>query len=176
MKPAVEVSIPLGRRMSSSPVRSTAGTADAGTGYKLRPSAALLVGPGSGRGRLANRPHERTQRFRRLSTVIRSSIRRLTAGWPPRASPARVKPVIPGMALPPMILLPCWPMAQLARRTVIPTPRPALPVADRKSADDDDLPTCGLTLRSAVRAADPVAASRRLRSIRPGDSGAGCRR
>ncbi len=34
--------------------------------------------------------------------------------------------VIPGMALPPMILLPCWPMAQLARRTVIPTPRPAL--------------------------------------------------
>ena len=34
--------------------------------------------------------------------------------------------VIPGMALPSMILLPCWPMAQLARRTVIPTPRPAL--------------------------------------------------
>ena len=32
---------------------------------QLRPSAALLVGSGSGRGRLANRPHERTQRFRR---------------------------------------------------------------------------------------------------------------
>lgn len=39
---------------------------------------------------------------------------------------------------------------------------------DWQVADDDDLPTCGLTLRSAVRAADPGAASRRLRSIPPG--------
>ena len=122
MKPAVEVSITSWKKNVVKPGQEYGRVLlMPGTGYNCdRPllywSAQALVEAGWRIDRM---------NVRNASDDL-STIRRLTAGWPPRASPARVKPVIPGMALPPMILLPCWPMAQLARRTVIPTPRPAL--------------------------------------------------
>lgn len=127
MKPAVEVSITSWKKNVVKPGQEYGRVLlMPGTGYNCdRPllywSAQALVEAGWRIDRMNVRNASDD-----LSTVIPVLNQAIDAGWPPRASPARVKPVIPGMALPPMILLPCWPMAQLARRTVIPTPRPAL--------------------------------------------------
>lgn len=127
MKPAVEVSITSWKKNVVKPGQEYGRVLlMPGTGYNCdRPllywSAQALVEAGWRIDRMNVRNASDD-----LSTVI-PVLNQAIDGWvPPRASPARVKPVIPGMALPPMILLPCWPMAQLARRTVIPTPRPAL--------------------------------------------------
>lgn len=127
MKPAVEVSITSWKKNVVKPGQEYGRVLlMPGTGYNCdRPllywSAQALVEAGWRIDRMNVRNASDD-----LSTVI-PVLNQAIDGWRlPRASPARVKPVIPGMALPPMILLPCWPMAQLARRTVIPTPRPAL--------------------------------------------------
>lgn len=128
MKPAVEVSITSWKKNIVKPGQEYGRVLlMPGTGYNCdRPllywSAQALVEAGWRIDRMNVRNASDD-----LSTVI-PVLNQAIDGWvAARArSPARVKPVIPGMALPPMILLPCWPMAQLARRTVIPTPRPAL--------------------------------------------------
>ncbi len=101
-------------------------TADARHRLRTRPSAALLVGPGSGRGRLANRPHERTNASDDLSTVI-PVLNQAIDGWVAAARQSGAgKAGDSGDGVAADDSVPCWPMAQLARRTVIPTPRPAL--------------------------------------------------
>ena len=123
MKPAVEVSITSWKKNVVKPGQEYGRVLlMPGTGYNCdRPllywSAQALVEAGWRIDRMNVRNASDD-----LSTVI-PVLNQAIDGW---VAAARVKPVIPGMALPPMILLPCWPMAQLARRTVIPTPRPAL--------------------------------------------------
>lgn len=127
MKPAVEVSITSWKKNVVKPGQEYGRVLlMPGTGYNCdRPllywSAQALVEAGWRIDRMNVRNASDD-----LSTVI-PVLNQAIDGWVAAArESARVKPVIPGMALPPMILLPCWPMAQLARRTVIPTPRPAL--------------------------------------------------
>ncbi len=162
MKPAVEVSITSWKKNVVKPGQEYGRVLlMPGTGYNCdRPllywSAQALVEAGWRIDRMNVRNASDD-----LSTVIPVLDRRLTAGWPPRASPARVKPVIPGdgVAADDSATV----LADGAAGSPNRDSDTHAPVADRQVADDDDLPTCGLTLRSAVRAADPGAASRRLR-------------
>jgi hypothetical protein len=127
MKPAVEVSITSWKKNVVKPGQEYGRVLlMPGTGYNCdRPllywSAQALVEAGWRIDRMNVRNASDD-----LSTVI-PVLNQAIDGWVAAARESGAgKPVIPGMALPPMILLPCWPMAQLARRTVIPTPRPAL--------------------------------------------------
>ena len=123
MKPAVEVSITSWKKNVVKPGQEYGRVLlMPGTGYNCdRPllywSAQALVEAGWRIDRMNVRNASDD-----LSTVI-PVLNQAIDGW---VAAARESGAGPGMALPPMILLPCWPMAQLARRTVIPTPRPAL--------------------------------------------------
>lgn len=127
MKPAVEVSITSWKKNVVKPGQEYGRVLlMPGTGYNCdRPllywSAQALVEAGWRIDRMNVRNASDD-----LSTVI-PVLNQAIDGWMAAARESGAgKAGDSGMALPPMILLPCWPMAQLARRTVIPTPRPAL--------------------------------------------------
>lgn len=128
MKPAVEVSITSWKKNVVKPGQEYGRVLlMPGTGYNCdRPllywSAQALVEAGWRIDRMNVRNASDD-----LSTVI-PVLNQAIDGWvaAARESGAGKAGDSPGMALPPMILLPCWPMAQRARRTVIPPPRPAL--------------------------------------------------